>query len=100
VPLLRNHPPPQQELDALASKHADFTVVYTVSKPAESWAGEAGRINDASISKFLPAPATDVLIGVCGPDPLVVDVCGPRGNPEVEGMLQRRGYARESVYKF
>lgn len=102
----------RDEIDDLAAK-GQIKVHYVLSQPSSEWTGGKGRISRNDID-FLPQPASDVLIMVCGRDGFVDTVSGMtvRGPPKpgqkkgpkvqgpVKGLLKERGYSESMVYKF
>ncbi|GBC04426.1 hypothetical protein RclHR1_05680011 [Rhizophagus clarus] len=61
----------KSDLDALAAKHKNFRVYYTLDKPSEDWTGGSGFVTPEIIKKYCPPPADDVKILLCGPIPMV-----------------------------
>ncbi|KAL6711670.1 NADH-cytochrome b5 reductase [Coniothyrium glycines] len=61
----------KDELDALAAKDPKFRVHYVLNNPPEKWSGGTGFVTADMIKKWLPAPASDVKILLCGPPPMV-----------------------------
>ena len=59
-----------------------------------------GFIGEDHIRRHLPSPEEDCVIFVCGPDLMYNALCGPRGDPEVTGLLKKMGYSKGQVYKF
>ena len=59
-----------------------------------------GFIGEDAVRQHMPPPGDDCLIFVCGPDLMYNALCGPRGDPEVTGLLKALGYSRKQVYKF
>ena len=56
------------------------------------------------ITSKLPAPADDILIFVCGPEPMLRHISGGKGENYTQGplagLLKELGYTEEMVYKF
>jgi cytochrome-b5 reductase len=98
----------KKELDALAAKHPNFKVTYTVSKGGEDWNGYTGYVNQQMVAETLPAPSDDTLIMVCGPPPMMKAICGPKGKPDqpggrqglLDGLLKGMKYDSSNVFKF
>ncbi|CAD6197654.1 unnamed protein product [Caenorhabditis auriculariae] len=68
----------REELDALAVKFADrFNVWYTVDRPTDDWKYSSGFINDEMIQKHLYPPASDHVVLLCGPPPMINFACTP-----------------------
>jgi cytochrome-b5 reductase len=60
-----------EDLDSLAAKDPGIRVHYVLDKPPEGWTGGVGYVTGDMITKWLPAPADDVKILLCGPPPMV-----------------------------
>ena len=56
------------------------------------------------IKSKCPPPSSDSLILVCGPDPMLHAIAGPKGKNwtqgPVGGLLKDIGYTEDMVYKF
>ncbi|CAM1505560.1 Fc.00g111970.m01.CDS01 [Cosmosporella sp. VM-42] len=61
----------KEDLDALAKQDAGIRVHYVLDKPPEGWTGGVGYVTADMITKWLPAPADDVKILLCGPPPMI-----------------------------
>ncbi|ORX54381.1 ferredoxin reductase-like protein [Hesseltinella vesiculosa] len=61
----------RKELDELSAKHANFNVKYVLNNPPEGWTGGVGFVTKDMISEFLPAPANDIKVLLCGPPPMI-----------------------------
>ncbi|KAI5868085.1 ferredoxin reductase-like protein [Durotheca rogersii] len=61
----------KEDLDALALQDAGFRVHYVLDKPPEGWTGGVGYVTPDMITKWLPKPADDVKILLCGPPPMI-----------------------------
>ncbi|CAO3638344.1 unnamed protein product [Cunninghamella echinulata] len=71
----------KEELDEFSKKFPDrFKVIYALDRPPTEWDGIKGYVTKDDITKHLPAPSNDSTIFVCGPDPLLASVSGPK-NP-------------------
>jgi len=66
------------------------------------WSGDTGFITDKLISEHMPKPdsGADAQIWICGPPPMYEALSGPRGEPEVGGVLAKLGYSADQVNKF
>ena len=62
--------------------------------------GKREFIGEDHIRRHLPSPEDDCVLFVCGPDLMYNALCGPRGDPEVTGLLKKLGYSKSQVYKF
>ncbi|RSL74521.1 NADH-cytochrome b5 reductase 1 [Fusarium floridanum] len=60
----------KDELDSLA-QDAGIRIRYVLDKPPQGWKEGVGYITADMITKWLPAPAPDVKILLCGPPPMV-----------------------------
>ncbi|KAF4459488.1 NADH-cytochrome b5 reductase 1 [Fusarium albosuccineum] len=60
----------EDELDKLAQE-SGIRVRFVLDKSPPGWQGGVGYITADMITKWLPAPATDVKILLCGPPPMV-----------------------------
>ncbi|KAJ2766514.1 hypothetical protein IWQ56_003696 [Coemansia nantahalensis] len=94
-------------LDDYERKHPGrFTVHYVVDKASSAdWKGDVGYVTRELVQKYFPAPSRDgVLIGVCGPPPMVNVVSGAKApdfsQGELGGILKELGYASSQVFKF
>ena len=81
---------------------ATLKIVHILSREPEdsSWKGLRGRVDQDLIEQHAPPPTDDVLIFVCGPPQMYVDLCGGRGEKELTGVLADLGYSAEQVVKF
>ncbi|PSR83782.1 NADH-cytochrome b5 reductase 1 [Coniella lustricola] len=61
----------KEDLDALAAEDAGFRVHYVLDRPPEGWTGGVGYVTADMISEWLPKPADDVKILLCGPPPMI-----------------------------
>lgn len=63
----------RKELDELAKQHPrNFSVFYTLDKPAAGWTGGAGFVSADMLRAHLPAPGPDTQVLICGP-PMMVE---------------------------
>lgn len=88
---------------ALAWKHSNFKVLYTVDKGNDDWDGQTGHVTDSMIRSVLPPPVEDSLILVCGPPPMVKAIAGPKNKFEqgdLKGVLAHMGYTKSMVFKY
>ncbi|KAI9009008.1 hypothetical protein CLU79DRAFT_775644 [Phycomyces nitens] len=96
----------KDELDKYAAQYPDrFKVVYVLDKPQKTWEGVKGFVTPDLIKEHLPTPETESsIVFVCGPDPMVAALAGPKAKDksqgEVSGVLKALGYGSENVYKF
>lgn len=94
----------KSEIDQLAQKHPNFKVHYILDKPPTNWDGLTGHVNDDVIRKYLPPPADDHAIYVCGPPGFMNAVSGSKApdysQGELAGALARVGFTKDHVFKF
>jgi len=55
------------EIDEIASKYPGFLVHYTLTNPPSGWEGSKGYITQEMMEKYLPEPAEENNLFVCGP---------------------------------
>ena len=77
-----------------------LTHILSGESAKSGWEGKTGHIDRAAIKEGLPGPDEDCMIFVCGPPPMYDALCGPRGEPELSGVLADMGYRADQVYKF
>jgi len=92
-------------LDILQEKHPHrFRVYYIIDKPSLHWPGFSGYINEEILRKTMPPASQDSLICVCGPPPMMKNLCGERKSVKdqgpVTGQLKNLGYDDNMVFKF
>lgn len=94
----------RKELDEMAKKHANFRVHYVLEKPPKGWTGDVGYVTENVVKKHMPAPASDSIVFVCGPPPMVAAISGPKApdytQGEVDGILKKLNYNKDQVFKF
>jgi cytochrome-b5 reductase len=61
----------KEDLDALAKEDEHINIHYVLDKPPEGWTGGVGYVTADMITKWLPQPADDVKILLCGPPPMI-----------------------------
>ncbi|KAJ4293401.1 NADH-cytochrome b5 reductase [Kalmusia sp. IMI 367209] len=61
----------KEELDALVKEDDGIRVHYVLNSPPAGWTGGIGFVTADMITKWLPKPAPDVKILLCGPPPMV-----------------------------
>lgn len=72
-------------------------------EPADSeYDGLRGFIDSEKIAEHMPGPemGDDCVIFVCGPPVMYKQICGPRTEKEVTGLLGEMGYKSSQVFKF
>lgn len=70
----------KDELDEMASKYPHFNVHYVLRKPSEQWEGSIGYVTEEQMRAFLPQPADDNRLLVCGPEAMNKAVLGFAAN--------------------
>jgi cytochrome-b5 reductase len=61
----------REDLDAVTKEDSRIRIHYVLDKPPEGWTGGVGYVTGDMITKWLPKPADDVKILLCGPPPMV-----------------------------
>ncbi|KAL2064328.1 hypothetical protein VTL71DRAFT_4822 [Oculimacula yallundae] len=61
----------KEDLDSLAAKDENFNVYYVLNNPPEKWTGGVGFVTPEMMQKYLPKPASDVKLLLCGPPPMI-----------------------------
>ncbi|KAJ4858883.1 oxidoreductase FAD-binding domain-containing protein [Trichoderma breve] len=61
----------REDLDALAKEDSNIRIHYVLDKPPEGWTGGVGFVTADMITQWLPKPASDVKILLCGPPPMI-----------------------------
>jgi len=93
-------------VDAGGGGEGRLRVRLVLTRPPEdgSWKGGAGHLNEAMVRDYLPAPANDVMMYVCGPPRMMDSLCGPKlpdkSQGPLVGLLKDMGYNEGNVYKF
>ncbi|XP_043083495.1 NADH-cytochrome b5 reductase 2 [Puntigrus tetrazona] len=83
----------RKELDEVHRSHPDkLDVWYTLDKPSEGWKYSKGFVDADMIKDHLPPPASDVLIVMCGPPPMIQYACLPN--------LDKLGYKTENTFAY
>ncbi|MDW7711910.1 MAG: ferric reductase-like transmembrane domain-containing protein [Deferrisomatales bacterium] len=75
----------REELEDLRLR-LDLDVVHVLSRPAEGWTGERGRLSAETLARYLPADRLERDYFVCGPEPVQM---------AVKTMLERLGLPLE-----
>ncbi|KAJ1814718.1 hypothetical protein LPJ75_002650, partial [Coemansia sp. RSA 2598] len=97
----------REKLDSLAKEHPEqFKLHYIVDKASSSnWKGDVGYVTKELVQKYMPAAGSEgVLVGVCGPPPMMSVVSGSKGfgfsQGKLGGILKELGYTSQQVFKF
>jgi len=61
----------KEDLDQLAKDDDKFRVHYVLNNPPEKWDGGVGFVTPEMMTKWLPKPAADVKMLLCGPPPMI-----------------------------
>ncbi|KPM44081.1 NADH-cytochrome b5 reductase 1 [Neonectria ditissima] len=61
----------KDDLDALTAQDSGVRVHYVVNQAPEGWTGGIGFVTPDMIKMWLPKPAADIKILLCGPPPMV-----------------------------
>jgi len=81
------------ELEEVAEQHPDrFQLWYTVDRPTEGWKYSSGFITSDTIETALFPPASDNLVLMCGPPPMINFACIPN--------LDKLGYSQQQRFAF
>ncbi|KAK4190126.1 putative NADH-cytochrome b5 reductase [Podospora australis] len=89
----------KEDLDALAQEDKGFRVHYVLDKPPQGWEGGVGYVTAEMITKWLPKPADDVKLLLCGPPPMV---SGLKKTAETLGFKKARPVSKleDQVFAF
>lgn len=60
----------KEDLDELAEADAGIRVHYVLDRPPEGWTGAVGYVTAEMMEKYLPKPAPDCKLLLCGPPPM------------------------------
>ena len=66
----------RQDLEEMAARD-NINLWYTLDVPGENWAYSSGFINEKMLRDHMPSMSKDVLIGMCGPPPMINFACIP-----------------------
>jgi cytochrome-b5 reductase len=82
----------KKELDnLLESNKFSFNLNYLIDKDEDGWNGLLGYVDKTKLSKYLPQPAHDTIILICGP-PLMCE--------KSKSILIELGHDLENIYEF
>ncbi|MBN3305333.1 NB5R2 reductase, partial [Amia calva] len=83
----------RRELEDVANCHpGQFELWYSLDMAPQDWKYSTGFINSDMIKDHLPPPASDVLIVMCGPPPMIQNACQPN--------LTKLGYKTEAMFVY
>jgi cytochrome-b5 reductase len=61
----------KEDLDTLAKEDKGFRIHYVLNNPPEKWDGGVGFVTPEMITNWLPKPADDIKLLLCGPPPMI-----------------------------
>ncbi|CAK7563960.1 MAG: NADH-cytochrome b5 reductase [Sporothrix epigloea] len=61
----------KEDLDVVTAEDKGIRVHYVLDRPDEGWTGGVGFVTGEMLEKWLPKPAADVKLLLCGPPPMV-----------------------------
>lgn len=77
---------------------------YVLERAPPRWGQGVGFVNMDIIEQYMPLPGDDSMIMVCGPPPMMEAISGDKAQDksqgELKGLLKKRGYTSDNVYKF
>ncbi|CAH0474076.1 unnamed protein product [Peronospora belbahrii] len=83
----------RQEIETMAIKHEkNIKYWYTVDRADKTWKYATGFVTAEMIKKYLPAPASDVQILMCGPPPMLKFAVLP--------ALEELGFTPDQYFSF
>ncbi|KAI1247773.1 NADH-cytochrome b5 reductase [Eutypa lata] len=89
----------KEDLDALVKEDSGFRVHYVLDQPPEGWTGGVGYVTPDMVTKWLPKPADDVKILLCGPPPMI---SGLKKSTEALGFKKARPVSKleDQIFAF
>uniref|UniRef100_A0A8C6WGF4 NADH-cytochrome b5 reductase n=1 Tax=Neogobius melanostomus TaxID=47308 RepID=A0A8C6WGF4_9GOBI len=83
----------REELEEVKKNHSNqFSLWYTLDKPAQDWSYSTGFVTADMIRDHLPAPSSDVLVVLCGPPPMIQYACLPN--------LDKLGHKADNIFAY
>ncbi|KAI5616150.1 NADH-cytochrome b5 reductase 2 [Silurus asotus] len=83
----------RKELEEVVKNHPEKVHVwYTLDRPQQGWKYSTGFVDTSMIKAHLPPPASDVLIVMCGPPPMIQNACLP--------SLTKLGYNSQITFTY
>ncbi|XP_062856880.1 NADH-cytochrome b5 reductase 2 isoform X2 [Trichomycterus rosablanca] len=83
----------KKELEEVVKNHPDkLHLWYTLDRPPQGWKYSKGFVDATMLKEHLPAPASDVLIVMCGPPPMIQYACLPN--------LNKLGFQQENIFSY
>lgn len=82
----------REELDKMAEARDNIHVWYTLDNPPEGWKYSQGFISEQMIKDSLPEAQEGVLVGMCGPKPMIDFACVPN--------LKKLGFVDSQFFSF
>ncbi|CAI6063195.1 unnamed protein product [Clonostachys chloroleuca] len=61
----------RKDLEQITKNDHEIRIHHVLNNPPENWSGGVGFVNLDMISRWLPKPAPDVKILLCGPPPMI-----------------------------
>ncbi|KAJ2081832.1 hypothetical protein H4R24_002039 [Coemansia sp. RSA 988] len=95
----------RKELDALAAQHPDRLCIQYLVDHGPSTVAKCARPDNAILAAFTGSFdfSKDIML-VCGPDPMLAAICGPKpigsNQGPLQGVLRDLGFTKENVFKF
>jgi cytochrome-b5 reductase len=84
----------REKIDALAAQHDNFTVYHVLNEPPENWTQGRGFITSNVIKQYLPQPADDIKILLCGPPPMI------KAMKDIMTAENGLGYNKDHIFSF
>jgi cytochrome-b5 reductase len=82
----------KKELDEIAAvMNFKFNLHYLIDNMEDGWNGLTGYINKEIVKQYLPSPAEDTMILLCGP-PIMCD--------NAKSFLGELGHKEDNIYEF
>lgn len=81
-----------QELESLASQHANFDIWYTLDIPPEKWAYSTGFITEEMLKLSMFPASENGIVLMCGPKPMIDFACKPN--------LEKQGWTKTQMTEF
>jgi cytochrome-b5 reductase len=78
----------RSEFDRYASEHPTFHCYHVLEQAPSGWTQGVGRVTADILRAYLPPPAPDTVVFLCGPPPMM-DV--------LEGVLKELGYPERAI---
>ncbi|PIA14321.1 ferredoxin reductase-like protein [Coemansia reversa NRRL 1564] len=95
----------RKELDALADQHPDRLYIQYLVDQGPSNIAKCARPDKEMLAAFTGSfdSSNDIML-VCGPDPMLAAICGPKpigpSQGPLQGVLRELGFTNKDVFKF